>query len=245
MSSDSPDKATTATPETKQPGPFMERMLSGIGHVPEIRPPHPQPPVEEPYRPLRQLKAKPGVAYRLQNPTRELRVQASSPATDVMTDLSRIAAVTTTSGASLGEAHQTMITQGVRALFVADEARVVLGIITANDILGERPIQIAQDRGLHHAEIRVSEVMTPAEALEAMELQDVLKVRVGDIVETLKRSGRQHALVIEATAADATSAVCTVRGIFSLTQIARQLGLPPQVGDVARTFAEIEAAIGA
>jgi hypothetical protein len=88
--------------------------------------------------------------------------------------------------------------------------------------------------------------MTPADLMEAMELQDVLQVRVGDIVETLKRSGRQHALVIESGSADATTASRSVRGIFSLTQIARQLGLPPQVGhDVARTFAEIESAIGA
>jgi hypothetical protein len=36
-----------------------------------------------------------------------------------------------------------------------------------------------------------------------------------------------------------------VRGIFSLSQVARQLGLAlPQTGEVARTFAEIEAALG-
>ena len=36
----------------------------------------------------------------------------------------------------------------------------------------------------------------------------------------------------------------SVRGIFSLTQIARQLGIPPQqIHDIARTFAEIQAAI--
>jgi CBS domain-containing protein len=163
-----------------------------------------------------------------------------------MTDLSRIVAVTTVAGASIDEAHQAMITQGVRALFVVDEARAILGIITANDILGETPIRIAQNRGVRHVEVLVSEVMTPADLLEAMELEDVLQVRVGDVVETLKRSGRQHALVIESGSADATSATRTVRGMFSLTQIARQLGLPPQIGrDVARTFAEIEAAIGA
>jgi hypothetical protein len=49
--------------------------------------------------------------------------------------------------------------------------------------------------------------------------------------------------VIEGEAASATR---VVRGIFSLTQIARQLGLPePTSHDVARTFADIEAAIGA
>ena len=241
----SPEEPAAMRLEPKHPGQFVERMFSGFGHVSEVRPAQAKQPSVEPYRPLRQSKARPGVTYRLQSQTFELRVQASSPATDVMTDLSRVAAVTTAASASIDEAHQAMITRGVRALFVVDEARVVLGIITANDIQGERPIQIAQDRGVRHVEVFVSEVMTPADLLEAMELQDVLQVRVGDIVETLKRSGRQHALVIESGPADATSATRTVRGIFSLTQIARQLGLPPQIGrDVASTFAEIEAAIG-
>ena len=44
--------------------------------------------------------------------------------------------------------------------------------------------------------------MTPAGFLETIELTDVLQARVGDIVETLKRSGRQHALVIESGPAD-------------------------------------------
>ena len=242
----SPEAPAATGLEPKHGGQFVERMFSGFGHVSEVRPAQAQRPPEEPYRPLRQSRARSGVTYRLQSQPPELRVQASSPATDVMTDLSRIVAVTTVAGASIDEAHQAMITQGVRALFVVDEARAILGIITANDILGETPIRIAQNRGVRHVEILVSEVMTPADLLEAMELQDVLQVRVGDVVETLKRSGRQHALVIESGSADATSATRTVRGMFSLTQIARQLGLPPQIGrDVARTFAEIEAAIGA
>jgi len=240
------EDAAAAKLERKHEDDLVERMFSGIGHVSEVRLAQTRPPSEEPYRPLRQVKANAGVTYRLQSPTDELRVHASSPATDVMTDLSRVLAVTTTAGATVDEAHQAMINRGVRALFVVDEGRVVRGIVTANDILGERPLQIAQDRGVRHAEILVSEVMTPADFLEVMELQDVLKVRVGDVVETLKRSGRQHAVVIESGSADSTSATWTVRGIFSLTQIARQLGLQPQIGhNVARTFAEIEAAIGA
>ena len=221
-------------------------MFSGFGHVDAVRPAHaPQPP-DEPYRPLQQSKAGPGVTYRLQSPTSALPVLASSPATDVMTDLSRVVAVTIAAATSIDEARQTMIAHGVRALFVVDDARAILGIVTANDIVGERPVQIAQDRGVRHADVLVGEVMTPASLIEAMELHDVLQVRVGDIVETLRRTGRQHALVIDTGSADGASATRMVRGMFSLTQIARQLGLPPEIGrDVARTFAEIEAAIGA
>ena len=183
--------------------------------------------------------------FRLQSQTAMLRVQASSPATDVMTDLSRVVAVTTTPDASIDDAHDRMITHSVRALFVVDDARRILGIITSSDLLSEKPIQIAHRRAVKHADILVREVMTPADLLETLELQDVLTARVGDIVETLKHSRRQHALVIESAPAESSVATHTVRGIFSLTQIARQLGLPPQVGhDVAHTFAEIEAVIG-
>jgi CBS domain-containing protein len=224
---------------------FVERMFSGFGHALKLPLEPSQPLSEQSYQPLRQLRARPGAAYRLQTQTHEVRVRADSPATDVMTDLTRVAAVKTRSDAGIDEARQTMITHGVRALFVVDES-TVLGIITSTDILGEKPIQVAQQRGIRHDEVLVRELMMPAELLEAMELTEVLRARVGDIVASLRLSNRQHALVIESAPAGATPPTHLVRGVFSLTQIARQLGLPPQSGhDVARTFAEIEAAIGA
>jgi hypothetical protein len=84
--------------------------------------------------------------------------------------------------------------------------------------------------------------MTPAGRIEVIELDDVRHARVGDVVATLRHVARQHALAVEEDRTAGGQRV--VRGIFSLTQIARQLGLPPQpVHDIGRTFAEIEAAI--
>jgi CBS domain-containing protein len=235
------DKLRTAS---AKPGEFVERMLSGIGHPTDF-PSSVRERSEEPFGPLRAFKAGPGAMYRLQVRTRELRVRANSPAIDVMTDLSRVVAVTIPAAATVDEAHRSMMDQRVRALFVIDEAPYILGIVTSTDVLGEKPIQVVQSRGVRHVDVLVREVMTPADLLETLELRDVQQARVGDIVETLKSSGRQHALVIESSSADA-SPVYTVRGMFSLTQIALQMGLPSQVRrDVARTFAEIEAAIGA
>jgi hypothetical protein len=85
--------------------------------------------------------------------------------------------------------------------------------------------------------------MTPAERLEILDLDAVRSARVGDVIATLRLAGRQHALVVE-TDPDTAAVGKVIRGIFSLTQIARQLGIPPQhVHDIARTFAEIEEAI--
>src|SRR4029078_5001741 len=81
------------------------------------------------------------------------------------------------------------------------------------------------------------------ERLEILDLDAVRSARVGDVIATLRLAGRQHALVVEMNDED-NAAAKTICGIFSLTQIARQLGIPQQqVHDIARTFAEIEAVI--
>ena len=195
------------------------------------------------YAPLRHSLAKPGDRYLLPLPGKFPSIALGAPATDVMTDLRRVSAVTIGPDVSVDEANQTMIAQRVRALFVVDDVRRVSGIITSTDILGEKPLQFMQERNVRHGEISVRDVMTSADRLEILELRDVELARVGDIVATLKVAGRQHALVVE-TINEAMPAQKSVCGIFSLTQIARQLGIPPQqVHDIAGTFAEIQAAI--
>ena len=78
--------------------------------------------------------------------------------------------------------------------------------------------------------------MTPAEKLEAIPVQDVAQMRVGHIVATLKAVRRQHLMVSEEGGR-------RVRGLFSASQVARQLGMELQTFEVASTFADIEAAL--
>jgi CBS-domain-containing membrane protein len=132
----------------------------------------------------------------------------------------------------------------VRALFVVDDAtRHILGVVTATDVLGERPLQVAQQQETHRGDLVVRDIMTVAEKLEVLDLHDVARARVGNIVATLQRAGRQHALVV-VVADGSHNGMITVCGIFSLTQIARQLGISPApTHDIAQTFAEIESAI--
>jgi CBS-domain-containing membrane protein len=183
---------------------------------------------------LRDLPANSGFRRPTQAQPSEVTLQ--SPARDAMTDLARVSAATIRAQAPLAGANQFMITRGVRLLLVVDERERILGVITATDILGERPMQVATERGLRHDELAVADIMTPAHLVQALSLAEVEGARVGHVLETLRQAGRQHALVMD----DA----CTVCGIFSLSQIARQLGIAlPAEAEVARTFSEIEAAI--
>jgi|SRR5215469_1715429 len=161
-----------------------------------------------------------------------------SPATDAMTDLSRTAAATVEPDASLHRAEEIMKLAKVRLLFVEDAAHHLLGLITLRDIKGDRPVRYQNDIGVGYGEIRVADIMTPADRLETLSLREVLDARIGDIIQTLKRTGRQHALVLEKVGKGAV-----IRGIFSATRISRQLGMPIDTSGIAYTFAELEAAL--
>ena len=81
--------------------------------------------------------------------------------------------------------------------------------------------------------------MTPAEDIVALRLEDVRSAKVGHIVASLKQAGRHHELVAETL----PGGEIRIRGMFSVSQIARQLGMPLQITELARTFAEIEQAL--
>jgi CBS domain-containing protein len=224
---------------------FLRLMFFQASHGEAEKPPRQVPePLTGDYVPLRQFRARPGVRYTLDRPGASEPVQFESPATAVMTDLRRVGAVTIGADASVHAANQTMIDRRVRALFVVDEARQVLGLVTATDALGERPVKFAQEHEVRHSEVMVRDVMTPADQLEVLDFREVTAARVGDMVATLRVAGRQHALAVEVDESAAPGAT-KVRGIFSLTQIARQLGIPPtQTHDIARTFTEILSMVG-
>ena len=182
------------------------------------------------------------VRYHVPEPGVPRHVDARSAAVEVMTDLHRVPAATIAPTMALDKVRQAMVLRGVRMLLVVDSQRTVRGLVTTHDLLGEQPVAVSQARGVKPSDLSVADIMTPVEAVEAFTLDDVLKASVGDVVHALRHIGRQHALVIEA---DSHGGAPAVRGVFSASQIARQMGIPPFVGDVARTFAEIEAAIGA
>jgi hypothetical protein len=199
--------------------------------------------------PIRELG--PGAGFRSPQQPQPGRVTLESPALEVMTDLARVSPATIRPQAPLEGANQFMISRGVRLLLVVDVHDAVLGVLTATDVLGEKALRVAAERGVKRSELTAGDLMTPAAAVEVIALGHVQGARVGHVLETLRRAGRQHALVVEeepgAEGAPSGRAPrrAMVRGIFSVSQLARQLGLLlPQAGEVARTFAEIEAALG-
>ncbi len=163
------------------------------------------------------------------------RVKLTNPALDVMTDFRRTTAFIATPGDTIQQAEQRMLRRKVRLLFVMDAHDRVAGLITSTDIHGEKPMQIVQGRGIRRDEILVSDIMTPVHMLEAVDFDDLAHASVGHVLETLKSRGRQHALVFETAEGKKV-----VRGLLSLSQLCKQLGITVQTTEVALTFTEIE-----
>lgn len=168
------------------------------------------------------------------------RVRRGNPALDVMTDLARVQPIVIAPTASIVAANERMIAGGVRLLFVVAGESRLLGLVTASDILGEKPLRYLSEHGGTREQILVQDVMTPRDRLETLSIQDVARASVGELVETMEGTGRQHMLVVET---DSRTGTTRVRGLFSTTQIGRQLG--ERLGPYTRaaSFADLESAI--
>jgi len=170
---------------------------------------------------------------------KSIKISLDDAAFSMMTNFNHIKPFSTTGHASIEEINTKMIACGVRLLFVAEQDEVLLGLVTYNDIFGEKPLQYIRENGGKREEILARDIMTPLSRLEALQLADILTARVGDIVETMKSNGRQHILVCE----DQPDGSHAITGLFSSTQIENRLGIKIEMSPRANTFADLERAL--
>lgn len=197
--------------------------------------------MQSPYHVLTSYKLQPRTSFYRHYQGLPESIRLNNPALDAMTDLRRVRAVTIAHNTPVNTALQKMIYAEVRLLLVADEDDVILGLITARDIMGEKPVNYAAEARVPHGAVLVEHIMTPAEHIQVLKIDDVSRASVGDIILTLKEANRQHALVVES--ADTTPAPGSeiVRGIFSTSRIGKQLGVEIQPTGRVQNFAELEA----
>lgn len=173
-------------------------------------------------------------------PWHENTVTLDSPALEVMTDLCKVKAATISPSAPLQYAEQMMVFQGVRMLFVVTEVPAFEGLVTHTDLHGDKQLRAVHDRKVIYDELCVADVMTELTHIDTIALADLRTAVVGNLVATLKRSGRNHLLVLQAADQGTPS---RVRGVISRSQIERQLGSAIDITPIASSFSEIERAL--
>jgi len=163
----------------------------------------------------------------------------ADPAVTVMVDFANACPLTVEPGRSIDAALQDMIGGGVRTLLVMTRGHVT-GLITAYDIQGQKPLQFLHGSdcihpNCRHQDIEVADIMTPVEVLPTLQFADVLKARIGDLLETFRETRQTHLLVTDRQDDQHT----VVRGLISRTRIEQRLGISPILASAARTEQEL------
>jgi CBS-domain-containing membrane protein len=190
------------------------------------------------FKPLEPKRLNRRMSYHQPIESNDTKITMDSPAYSVMTDLTRVEAVTIGPHESLFHANRRMITRGVRLLMVVDNDNQVMGLVTTTDINSEKPLLAVKEKSTNYDALQVDDIMIHYDKLEVLCWRDVANARVGNIAETLKRVGRRHAIVV-----DGEKDAQIIRGIFSSSQLARATGEEIDTSEKSANFAALKHAL--
>jgi len=145
-------------------------------------------------------------------------VYIDDPARDVLIDFVYLKPPFVSPKTPVDEALTDMKHREIYVMIVADEEHKALGLVSTEDLLGEKPIKIMQQRRLSREEVTVDMVMSPQEQLLAISYDDIRHASVGSVINTLKEHQAHYAVVTKTEGGQQR-----IRGLLSETRISKQI----------------------
>jgi signal-transduction protein with cAMP-binding, CBS, and nucleotidyltransferase domain len=142
-------------------------------------------------------------------------VHLNDPAAYVLIDFTNTRPMTISPDVSIDVAMNKMKVLGSRLLLVTDNDGSVVGVVTANDIMGDAPLRVAESDGMKHSDVKVEMIMTHNKDIKAIEWSQVKNSKVGHIVATMHHLECCYLPVVEDG---------KVRGLICGSEISRHLG---------------------
>lgn len=156
------------------------------------------------------------------------------PALSLLTDLHHSACVVASHRDGLDATLHLMMRAGVRMVFVSGPDGELAGMVTAEDIQGERPVVRASHHHVPHRELTLADIMTPVAQWDAVDLSEVRTAHLGDITATLHEHGLRYLLVTQRK-----DGGIVLRGLFSARRLEMALNTTIEPDLHARSFAEL------
>jgi hypothetical protein len=149
------------------------------------------------------------------------------PALTVMTDFRERASVTVPDTAAIDEALEHMRHTGVRCAFATDvRTWVVVGLVTAYDITGEKPMQYMQSRAIPRREVLVRDIMQEISDCRVADIKQIECSTVVAVSNMFAKNRLTHVPVMETT----ETGEQRLRGLLSAAKVKRLLSRPGSVG---------------
>jgi CBS domain-containing protein len=163
-------------------------------------------------------------------------VHLDDPAISVFIDFTREHPLTIKPDIRIGHALEKMKHSGICVLLVVDEEQRLLGEIVADDIMGDKPVRLAESYGLDHSKITVDMLMIPRDRIQVLEYEQLHSACVGHIIATLHALESRYVLVIDNG---------SIRGLYAAGPMSRQLGWNIMEREVpAHSLAEMVRSLG-
>jgi len=142
------------------------------------------------------------------------------PALSVMTDFRERASVTVAVTAQIDVALDHMKHTGVRCAFAIDETlRVVVGLITAYDIMGEKPMRRMRASDVTREHVLVRDLMTRPDDWQVLQLRQLEAGTVGAVARLFEDTQLTHIAVVES----GERGEPRLRGLLSAARVRRVL----------------------
>ncbi|HEX5687265.1 MAG TPA: hypothetical protein VFY73_24885 [Ideonella sp.] len=162
----------------------------------------------------------------------------TDPAISQMTDLRLAACVKVDHRDGIAPTLHVMQRAGVRMAFVTGIAGELIGLVTADDLQGERPMLRAMADHIGVEELTLDQVMTPRAEWQVVDAWQIEHCRLGNVAATMREHGLRYLLVAERSTT--STEVC---GLFSARRLELVLGVELGSGPLSRSFAELEAVL--
>ena len=157
-------------------------------------------------------------------------ISQDSPALSVFTDFTVNPPLIIESTTAAYEAEEFMLKAHVKLKLVVDEKNKFLGVVAMEDL--KHPDLLVRIAAVYNREsLTIGNVMRPRDTLEALCYADLEQATIGDVVTSLQEYNRQHCLVVD-------NALHLVRGLISVSDVARKLGVKIQPGHTS-SFAKL------
>ena len=161
--------------------------------------------------------------------------QAHDPALGLFTDLHHSPCVIASHRDGLEQTLHLMRRAGVRMVFVAGADGDLVGMVTAEDLQGERPVQRASAHHVGHHELTVADIMVPITQWDTVDIAQVRVAHVGEIVATMREHNLRYLLVTQKKGGSTV-----LRGLFSASRLEQALNTTIEPDLHSRNFAELE-----
>jgi CBS domain-containing protein len=144
----------------------------------------------------------------------------NDPALSVMTDFRERSSVTVPEAITIDAALEHMKHTGVRCAFAVDEARrQVVGLITAYDIMGEKPMRHMRLTSTVRAHVLVKDLMVRLPDWQVAHVKQVERHTVAAVAQLFDETMLTHIVVVETD----DHGVQRLRGILSAAKVRRLL----------------------